>query len=44
MKCIICNEEKRKKGRPIPLTVISVTDKAEKTLKEFAELHIKYNN
>ena len=33
MKCIICNEEKRKKGRPLPLTVISVTEKAEKTLK-----------
>ena len=35
---------KRKKGRPIPLTVISVTEKAEKTLKEFSELHIKNNN
>ena len=44
MKCIICNEEKRKKGRPIPLTFISVTEKAEKTLKEFSELHIKNNN
>ena len=44
MKRIICNEEKRKKGRPIPLTIISVTDKAEKTLQEFSELHIKNNN
>ena len=44
MRCIIWNEEKRKKGRPITLTFISVRDKAEKTLKEFSEIHIKNTN
>ena len=33
------------RGRhPIPLTNISLTGKAEKTLKEYSELHIKNNN
>ena len=44
MKCVICDEEKRKKGRPLPLTNISLTEKAEETLKEYSELYIKNNN
>ena len=43
IKCIICDEEKRKKC-PLPLTNISLTEKAEETLKEYSELHIKNNN
>ena len=44
MKCIICDEEKCKKERPLPLTNISLTEKEEKSLKEYSELHIKNNN
>ena len=40
MKCIIGDEEKRKKGRPLPLTNISLMEKAEKPLKEYSEIHI----
>ena len=44
MKCIIWDEEKHKIGRPLPLTNISLAEKAEKPLKEYSELHIKNNN
>ena len=44
MKCIICDEQKRKKGCPLPLANISLTEKEEKTLREYSELHIKNNN
>ena len=37
---IICNEVKKKKGRLLPLTAITLT----KTLEEFADLHIKNKN
>ena len=33
MKCIICDKEKRKKGCPLPLTNISLTEKAEKNFE-----------
>ena len=35
---------KKDKGRPLPLTNISLTEKEEKSLKEYSELHIKNNN
>ena len=35
---------KRKKGRPLPLANISLTENAEKTLREYSELHNKNNN
>ena len=44
MKCIICDGQKRKKGRPLPLVNTSWTEKAEKTLLEYSELHVKNNN
>ena len=44
MKCIICDEEKCKKGRPLPLTNISLTEKEEISLNEYSELHLKNNN
>ena len=44
MRCIISDEQKRKKGRPLSLANISLTEKAEKTLREYSELHIKNNN
>ena len=44
MKCIICDEEKRKKRHPLPLANLSSTEKAGKTLREYSELHIKNNN
>ena len=37
-------KDEEKNGGPIPLPIISVTDTAKKTLKEFSELHIKNNN
>ena len=40
VKCIICDEKKRKKERPLPLTNISLTQK----VPEYSELHIKNNN
>eukprot|EP00112_Aurelia_sp_Birch-Aquarium-sp1_P004612 Seg1523.1 transcript_id=Seg1523.1/GoldUCD/mRNA.D3Y31 product="hypothetical protein" protein_id=Seg1523.1/GoldUCD/D3Y31 len=43
-RCIICNEDKRIKGRLVDVQTITITDKAEKTLKEFAEIHIQSNN
>ena len=43
-RCIICNEDKKEKGRLIPLTTISIVDKAEETLEEYAEIHIKNKN
>ena len=42
--CIICSKDIRVKGRLIPPKTISIVDKAEPTLKEFAEIHIKNNN
>jgi hypothetical protein len=43
-KCIICNEDKRAKGRLIPVQTIRITAKAEETLKEYATLHLKNRN
>ena len=40
----ICNKDIRVKGRLVPPKTISIVDKAETTLKEFAEIHIKDNN
>ena len=43
-RCIICNKDIRVKGRLAPPKTISIVDKAEPTVKEFAEIHIKNNN
>ncbi len=43
-KCIICNEDKRIKGRLVDVQTITITEKAEKTLKEFAEIHVQSKN
>lgn len=43
-KCIICNEDKRVKGRLIEVQTISITDKAQKTLEEYANIHMRNNN
>ena len=43
-RCIICNEDKRIKGRLVDVQTITITGKAEKTLKEFAEIHVESNN
>ena len=42
--CIIFDTDIRRKGRLLPPKTISIVDKAEPTLKEFAEIHIKKNN
>ena len=45
LKCIICNEEKREKGRSLPLTLLTFenpetkTHKAEETLIRFSHIH-----
>ncbi len=44
MKCIICNDDKRAKGRLLPLQTIRISDKAESTLREYANLHLEKNN
>ena len=43
-RCIICNKDIFSKGKLQPPQTISIVDKAEDTLKEFAELHIRNNN
>jgi hypothetical protein len=43
-RCIICNDDKWEKGRLIPVQTITLTDKAEATLAEYANLHVKDNN
>ena len=43
-RCIICNEDKKINGRVVDLQTIAITEKAEKTLKEFAEIHVKSHN
>ena len=43
-KCIICNEDKWVKGRLVPIQTISVTDKSEKTLIEYANIHLTKKN
>ena len=43
MKCLACDEQKHK-VRPLPLATISLTEKVEKTLREYFELHIKNHN
>ena len=43
-RCIICNEDKKIKGRLVDVQTIAITEKAEKTLKEFAEIHVQSNN
>ena len=42
--CVICNKDIRVKGRLVPPKTISIVDKTEPRLKEFAEIHIKNNN
>ena len=43
-QCIVCNKDIRVKGRLAPPKTISIVDKVEPTVKEFAEIHIKNNN
>ena len=43
-RCIICNKDTPVKGRLLPPKTISIEDKDESTLKEFAEMHIKSNS
>ena len=49
-KCIICNEIKYAKGRTVPLLGITLkkseegSHEAQKTLKEFAKIHLHNNN
>ena len=43
-RCIICNKNIPVKGRLLPSKTISIEDKAEPTLKGFAEIHIKSSN
>ena len=43
-RCIICNEDRHVKGRIVPVQTISITDKAEETLKEYANIHLQSNN
>ena len=49
-KCIICNEIKYAKGRVVPLLNITLRKRgddmheAEKTLREFAKIHLESNN
>lgn len=40
-KCIICNEDKRIKGRLVPIQIISIPDKAQETLTEYAKIHLE---
>ena len=42
-RCIICNKDIRVKGRLVPAKTVSILDKAEPTLKQFADIHIKNN-
>ena len=42
--CIICNKDIRVKGRLLPPKTISIVDKAQQTLKELTEIHIKDNS
>ena len=47
--CIICNEEKKEKGRTVPITVITLQDEetkkhyAEETLLKYADIHVRHN-
>ncbi len=43
-KCIICNENKFAKGRLLPVQTINITDKAEQTLIEYANIHLENQN
>ena len=43
-RCIICNKDIWVKGRLLLPKTISIVDKVEPTLKEFAEIHIKNKN
>ena len=49
-KCIVCNKIKYAKGRTVPLLGITLkkseegSQEAEKTLKEFAKIHLHNNN
>ena len=43
-KCIICNAEKKEKGRTVPVQTIALTEKAQRTLEEFAHIHIENSN
>ena len=42
--CIICNKDISVQSKLLPPKVTSIVDKAEPTLKELAEIHIKKNN
>ena len=47
-RCIICNEEKKEKGRIVALTMIEMREndtkkhKAEETLLQFANIHVRH--
>ena len=43
-RCIICNKDIQAKGRLLPTKTISIVDKSETALKEFAKILIKKNN
>ena len=43
-RCIICNENKWAKGRLIPVQTISIINKAQEKLVEYANIHITNNN
>ena len=43
-RCIICNKDIQAKGRLLPTKTISIVDKSEPALKEFAKILIKKNN
>ena len=49
LKCRICNEEIREKGRPLPLTLLTFrnqdikTHEAEETLMKFSNIYVEKN-